>query len=131
MFDYAMIDHQINAYSNLISPIIEYAKQNQNLPLSENDIHMYIPVAKQTEFVLDGFLTIIDDLNYDKEKFENLIDTLDDDYEKLSAFTKHLRPDLFQSHKELFNISSKVLNHLVKGQFQLGAIISKHDNQAS
>jgi len=131
MFDYAMIDHQINAYSNLMSPIIEYAKQHNNYPLREEDVHQYIHVAKQTDFVLQGFLDIVEDLNYDKEKFENLVETLDNDYENLERFTKSLRPEIYKSHKEIYDISNRILDNLVKGQFVLGAIISRNENKLS
>ena len=67
-------------------------------------------------------------LNYDKDKFENIIFTLDDDYDTLSDFISKLNPKL-SIHKELYELSDKILTKLVKLQNELGLIIEYNENK--
>ena len=77
---------------------------------------------------METFHEIIDDLNYDKEKFENIIYTFDDDYDILKEFVSKLNPRL-KSHYELLKISDKILSNLIKAQNELGIIVSQHENK--
>ena len=69
---------------------------------------------------------IIDDLNYDKEKFENIIYTFDDDYDMLKEFISKLNPVL-KSHSELLKISENILTNLIKAQNEISIIISQNE----
>jgi len=64
---------QYNVYTNSVSPLAYYVKEHKDLIPTESEITKLLPYAKQTEFILSIFHEIIDDLNYDKEKFENSI----------------------------------------------------------
>lgn len=117
---------QFNVYSNSVSPIVQYSKEHANGILSESDIVKLLPYARQTDFILTTFHEIVDDLNYDKEKFENIIYTFDDDYDLLKEFTSKLNP-IIKSHYELLQISDKILSNLIKAQNELGIIISQRE----
>jgi len=117
---------QYNVYTNSVSPLVYYVKEHKDLIPTESEIAKLLPYAKQTEFILSIFHEIIDDLNYDKEKFENIIYTFDDDYEMLRDFTSKLNPAI-KSHSELLKISENILSNLIKAQNELGIIISQHD----
>lgn len=119
---------QFNVYSNSVSPLTHYYETHQSTIPTEAEIEKLLPYAKQTDFVLETFHDIIDDLNYDKEKFENIIYTFDDDYDNLKQFISKLNPHL-KSHNELLKISDKILTNLVKAQNELGIIVSQHDNK--
>lgn len=131
MIEQAFIDlPQYNVYHNSLNPIVSYYKDHQTTIPTEAEIDKLLPYAKQTDFILSTFHEIIDDLNYDKEKFENIIFSFDDDYEMLKDFTSHLNPSL-KSHHELLKISDNILTNLIKAQNELGIIISQHDNKKS
>lgn len=115
---------QFNVYSNSLSPIVHYSKEHTNGMLSESEIAKLLPYARQTDFILTTFHEIVDDLNYDKEKFENIIYTFDDDYDMLKEFISKLNP-VIKSHNELLQVSDKILSNLIKAQNELGIIISK------
>ncbi|MGM0608812.1 MAG: hypothetical protein ACQESP_10385 [Candidatus Muiribacteriota bacterium] len=117
---------QYNVYTNSVSPLAHYVKEHKNLVPSDSEITKLLPYAKQTDFILSTFHDIIDDLNYDKEKFENIIFSFDDDYDMLKDFTSKLNP-LIKSHSELLNISENILTNLIKAQNELGIIISQHE----
>jgi len=117
---------QYNVYTNSVSPLAHYVKEHKNLVPSESEIVKLLPYAKQTDFILSTFHDIIDDLNYDKEKFENIIYTFDDDYEMLRDFISRLNP-LITSHNELLKVSENILTNLIKAQNELGIIISQHE----
>ena len=119
---------QYNVYANSVSPLAHYAREHKNLVPTESEIVKLLPYAKQTNFILSTFHEIIDDLNYDKEKFENIIFTFDDDYDLLKNFISSLNPSL-KSHYELLNISEKILSNLIKAQNELGIIISQHEHK--
>jgi len=119
---------QFNVYHNSVSPIVHYCKEHVDSFPSESEIDKLLPYAKQTDFILTTFHEIVDDLNYDKEKFENIIYTFDDDYDMLKAFTSKLNPHI-KSHHELLKISDKILTNLIKAQNELGIIISQHEHR--
>ena len=118
---------QFNAYHYSVSPIVHYHKENNNSFPSESEIDKLLPYAKQTDFILTTFHEIVDDLNYDKEKFENIIYTFDDDYDMLKDFISKLNPRI-KSHNELLKISDKILLNLIKAQNELGIIISQNEH---
>lgn len=118
---------QFNVYSNSLSPIIHYSKEHTSSSvLNESEIEKLLPYARQTDFILTTFHEIVDDLNYDKEKFENIIFTFDDDYDMLKKFISKLNP-VIKSHNELLKISDKILSNLIKAQNELGIIISQKE----
>ncbi|MBL0707811.1 MAG: hypothetical protein JJW00_02065, partial [Sulfurimonas sp.] len=45
-----------------------------------------INYAKQAQFIVSSTRDIVDDLNFNKERFEDFISSLDDDYEMLENF---------------------------------------------
>ena len=127
MIEQAFIDlPQFNVYSNSFRPIIHYSKTYIGATLSESEIKKLLPYARQTDFILTTFHEIVDDLNYDKEKFENIIYTFDDDYDMLKEFMSKLNPVL-KSHDELLQVSDKILTNLIKAQNELGIIISQKE----
>ena len=74
MIEQAFLDlPQYNVYTNSLTPLVHYFKEHKNSIPTEDEINKLIPYAKQTDFILTTFHEIIDDLNYDKEKFENII----------------------------------------------------------
>ncbi len=117
---------QYNVYKNSVSPLVHYVKEHKDSIPTELEIDKLLPYARQTDFVLMTFHEIIDDLNYDKEKFENIIYTFDDDYDMLKNFISKLNP-LIKSHYELLKISENILSNLMKAQNELGIIISQHE----
>jgi hypothetical protein len=119
---------QYLVYTNSVSPLVHYAKEHPHAILSEIEIVRLLPYAKQTDFILMTFHEIIDDLNYDKEKFENIIFTFDDDYDMLKKFTTKLNPTL-KSHHELLQVSERILTNLIKAQNELGIVISQNENK--
>lgn len=128
MIEQAFVDMpQLNVYNNSLNPIVKYYKEHKNIIPTEHEITKLLPYAKQTDFVLITFHEIIDDLNYNKEKFENIIYTFDDDYDTLNDFISKLNP-VIKSHNELLNISQNILTNLIKAQNELAAIISKNEH---
>ena len=83
---------QYNVYHNSVEPIVHYCKEHKNSIPTESEISRLLPYAKQTDFILMTFHEIIDDLNYDKDKFENIIYSFDDDYDMLKEFVSNLNP---------------------------------------
>ena len=65
---------------------------------------------------------------YDKEKFESIIYTFDDDYDMLKDFISNLNP-VIKSHKELLKVSDNILSNLIQAQNDLGIVISQHENK--
>ena len=127
MIEQAFLDlPQYNLYTNSLTPIVHYFKEHKNSVPTEDEINKLIPYAKQTNFVLTTFHEIIDDLNYDKEKFENIIYTFDDDYDMLKEFISKLNPVL-KSHSELLKISENILTNLIKAQNEISIIISQNE----
>lgn len=119
---------QFNVYSNSLNPITHYVNEHKSSIPTEAEITKLLPYAKQTDFILVTFHEIIDDLNYDKEKFENIIYTFDDDYDLLKEFISKLNPSL-KSHYELIKVSENILSNLIKAQNELGIIISQHEHK--
>jgi histidinol phosphatase-like PHP family hydrolase len=117
---------QFNVYSNSLSPIVNYSKEHTGVILGASDIEKLLPYARQTDFILTTFHEIVDDFNYDKEKFEKIIYTFDDDYDMLKEFISNLNP-VVKSHYELLQISDKILSSLIKAQNELGIIISQRE----
>ena len=127
MIEQAFLDlPQYNVYTNSLTPLVHYFKEHKNSIPTEDEINKLIPYAKQTDFVLTTFHEIIDDLNYDKEKFENIIYTFDDDYDMLEEFISKLNPVL-KSHNELLKISENILTNLIKAQNEISIIISQNE----
>ena len=127
MIEQAFLDlPQYNVYRNSLTPLVHYFKEHKNSIPTEDEINKLIPYAKQTDFVLTTFHEIIDDLNYDKEKFENIIYTFDDDYDMLKEFISKLNPVL-KSHSELLKISENILTNLIKAQNEISIIISQNE----
>ena len=87
-----------------------------------------LPYAKQTLFILDGFLDIVDELNYDKEHFEKLLLSLDDRYYELRQLKERLVP-LYSSHNELDKLIDEILTKLMKIENKLGLIIAKNEHK--
>ncbi|MCT7473077.1 MULTISPECIES: hypothetical protein [Aliarcobacter] len=127
MIEQAFLDlPQYNLYTNSLTPLVHYFKEHKNSVPTEDEINKLIPYAKQTDFILTTFHEIIDDLNYDKEKFENIIYTFDDDYDMLKEFISKLNPVL-KSHSELLKISENILTNLIKAQNEISIIISQNE----
>ena len=127
MIEQAFLDlPQYNVYTNSLTPLVHYFKEHKNSIPTEDEINKLIPYAKQTDFVLTTFHEIIDDLNYDKDKFENIIYTFDDDYDMLKEFISKLNPVL-KSHNELLKISENILTNLIKAQNEISIIISQNE----
>ena len=127
MIEQAFLDlPQYNVYTNSLTPLVHYFKEHKNSIPTEDEINKLIPYAKQTDFVLTTFHEIIDDLNYDKKKFENIIYTFDDDYDMLKEFISKLNPVL-KSHSELLKISENILTNLIKAQNEISIIISQNE----
>lgn len=127
MIEQAFLDlPQYNVYTNSLTPLAHYFKEHKNSIPTEDEINKLIPYAKQTDFILTTFHEIIDDLNYDKEKFENIIYTFDDDYDMLKEFISKLNPVL-KSHSELLKISENILTNLIKAQNEISIIISQNE----
>ncbi|MDX4036275.1 hypothetical protein [Aliarcobacter skirrowii] len=127
MIEQAFLDlPQYNVYTNSLTPLVHYFKEHKNSVPTEDEINKLIPYAKQTDFILTTFHEIIDDLNYDKEKFENIIYTFDDDYDMLKEFISKLNPVL-KSHNELLKISENILTNLIKAQNEISIIISQNE----
>lgn len=120
---------QYSVYTNSVTPLAHYFKEHKELVLTEAGIDRLLPYARQTDFVLKTFLEIVDDFHYDKEKFESIIYTFDDDYDMLKEFTAKLNP-ILKSHDELLKISENILTNLVKAQNDLGIIISQNEHKA-
>ena len=117
---------QFNTYSNSVTPISHFYNTHKSLIPTESEINSLLPYARQTDFILSTFHEIIDDLNYDKEKFENIIYTFDDDYDMLKEFISKLNPVL-KSHSELLKISENILTNLIKAQNEISIIISQNE----
>ena len=117
---------QLNTYHSSVSAIVQYCQNHKNKIPTESEKNKLLTYAKQTEFILMTFHEIIDDLNYDKAKFEQIVYNFDDDYDLLKSFIKNLNP-LIKSHKELINVSNNILDNLIKAQNELGIIISKNE----
>ena len=130
MIELAINDiNQFQTYNYSFVPITNYSKSHINNSIYDKDeVKRLIPYAKQTNFILGTFSEIIDDLNYNKDKFENFIFTLDDDYDTLSDFISKLNPKL-SIHKELYELSDKILTKLVKLQNELGLIIEQNEHK--
>ncbi len=127
MIEQAFLDlPQYNVYTNSLTPLVHYFKEHKNSIPTEDEINKLIPYAKQTDFILTTFHEIIDDLNYDKKKFENIIYTFDDDYDMLKEFISKLNPVL-KSHSELLKISENILTNLIKAQNEISIIISQNE----
>jgi hypothetical protein len=127
MIEQAFLDlPQYNLYTNSLTPLVHYFKEHKNSVPTEDEINKLIPYAKQTDFILTTFHEIIDDLNYDKDKFENIIYTFDDDYDMLKEFISKLNPVL-KSHSELLKISENILTNLIKAQNEISIIISQNE----
>ena len=127
MIEQAFLDlPQYNVYTNSLTPLVHYFKEHKNSIPTEDEINKLIPYAKQTDFILTTFHEIIDDLNYDKEKFENIIYTFDDDYDMLKEFISKLNPVL-KCHSELLKISENILTNLIKAQNEISIIISQNE----
>lgn len=120
---------QFNIYNTSLTPIVQYCHTHKSTIPTEVEINKLLPYAKQTDFILSTFHEIIDDLNYDKEKFENIIYTFDDDYDLLNEFTSKLNPNI-KSHYELLKVSENILSNLIKAQNELGIIISQHEHKS-
>lgn len=132
MLEMAMINlPQMNAYNDYIKPIFGYHKSHKGKYIpTEAEIKELLPYAEQTKFFIDSFNDIIDDLNYDKEKFEQIIYKLDDDYDMLKEFISTLNPSI-KSHYELIKISNEILDKLIKAQTELSIIISQNEHKKS
>ena len=119
---------QYAIYNTAFSPISAYSKEHSGSVYDEKEIQKLIPYAKQTDFILSTFREIVDDLTYDKEKFEGVIYKLDDDYELLNNFVAKLNPKL-KMHKDLYDISQNILTNLIKVQNDLGLIIANNEHK--
>ena len=127
MIDVGMLDHQINAITHIVEPIAQYRAHEGNRPITDAEAKELIHFAKQAKFMVDGFLEIIDDLSYDKDRFEATIARFDDDYDALRDFTKRLNPSI-ASHHELLKLSNAILDGLIKVQNELGLIVSQYEH---
>ena len=128
MIDAGMVDTQFNVYQNSLTPMVQYYHTHEKAPFGDEEINRLLPYAKQTEFIIKTFRDIVDDLGYDKEKFQKIIYAFDDDYDMLKSFVEHLNPHI-KSHKELLDISESILDNLIQAQNDLGLIIAQHENR--
>jgi len=128
MFEALAMHPQFDIYHTSIQPIIQSVQKPSQSLMDERYIKELLMYAKQTDFILSTFIDIIDELNFDKVRFEEVISTLDDDYEELKKLHDALKPSL-PLHKELYEITDKILDNLVKAQFQMGSILSSYENQ--
>jgi len=103
-------------------------RQHQSQILTDADAKELLPYAKQALVMLDELLDIVDELNYDKEKFEQLIFKLDEDYEMVRSFSKKLSP-VIKSHAELAKLSDEILDKLMIAQRELGLIIANNEHK--
>ena len=126
MFDAIVLDNQIGSFVHHWQQKQEI-RQHQSQILTDADAKELLPYAKQTLMMLDGLLDIVDELNYDKEKFEQLIFKLDDDYEMVRSFREKLLP-LLKSHAELAKLSDEILDKLMIAQRELGLIIANNEH---
>ena len=104
-----------------------YQKIFHQNTLQEVEIESTLPSAKLASLMISGLKEIVQDLNYDKEKFENLIFTLDDDYDLINEYTKNLNTNI-KSHHELLKLTNSILDDIMIVQRELGFIISTHEN---
>lgn len=130
MFDTAFID--ANNFDTIYSISFKdvkshYEKIYNGSTNLDNEVISSIPSAKLASLMISGLKEIVYDLNYDKEKFENLIFTLDDDYDLISNYTKNLNKNI-KSHNELLKLTDVILDDIMIVQRELGFIISNHEN---
>lgn len=130
MFDTAFID--TNNFDTIYSTSFKdvkshYEKIYNGSTNLDSEVISSIPSAKLASLMISGLKEIVYDLNYDKEKFENLIFTLDDDYDLISNYIKNLNKNI-ESHNELLKLTDVILDDIMIVQRELGFIISNHEN---
>ncbi|BCD59585.1 MULTISPECIES: hypothetical protein [unclassified Nitratiruptor] len=125
------IHHDLSPIDKFVQTLhkTEYVQQHNNQIITDDEAKEILEHAKHTLAFIDGFVDIIDDLTYDKSRFEELIFKLDDDYDMLKSFTARLSP-VIKSHAELLDISNKILDKLMIAQRELGLIIANNENKA-
>jgi len=127
MLDTITVDTQIGNFVHHWQQKQEI-RQHQSQILTDADAKELLPYAKQALVMLDELLDIVDELNYDKEKFEQLIFKLDEDYEMVRSFSKKLSP-VIKSHAELAKLSDEILDKLMIAQRELGLIIANNEHK--
>ena len=110
---------QIQIYSDTIRPISHYEQYVDSTSTSEMLNH-----AKQAQFIVSSTRYIIDDLNFNQERFEDFISTLDDDYELLENFYNRFVPQNPQE-EEIKKITNDLLTNLILLQNDISIILSK------
>jgi len=124
MLDAVYIDHQLHDFAKQLGRYDVHVKAGK--PVSDVEAREMIAHANRAIFVLEGLISIVDELRYDREKFEKLIMDLDDDHDLVRSFQERLNP-VIPSHKELKELSDRVLDGLIKAQNELGLIIATHE----
>ncbi len=110
---------QIQIYSDTIRPISHYEQYVDSTSTPEMLNH-----AKQAQFIVSSTRYIIDDLNFNQERFEDFISTLDDDYELLENFYNRFVPQNPQE-EEIKKITNDLLTNLILLQNDISIILSK------
>jgi len=124
MLDMAFID---NTLHHFINNWAHYEEAQHSHKLGDAEAKELIPIAERTLAMVDGFLEIVDELNYDKEHFEELVMKLDDDYEQLRDFKSRLLP-LIASHAKLAALSDAILDRLMQAQNRLGLRVLQREH---
>jgi len=114
-----MIPPQLQIYNDIIRPISHYEQYVDivSTPAMLN-------YAKQAQFIVTSTREIVDDLNVDKERFEEFLSTLDDDYDMLEKFYNTFLPQNSQE-EEIKKITNELLTSLILLQNDISIILSK------
>jgi len=115
-----MIPPQIQIYQETIKPISHYEEYINNKILTST----MLTYAKQAQFIVKSTRDIIDDLNFDIEKFEEFLSTLDDDYDMLENFYDRFLPKN-REEQEIKDITNNLLTNLILLQNDISIILSK------
>lgn len=114
-----MIPPQLQIYNDTIKPISHYEHYVDSVSTVE-----MLNYAKQAQFIVSSTRDIIDDLNFNTERFEQFLSTLDDGYELLEKFYTTFVPKNSQE-KEIKVITDSLLTSLMLLQNDISIILSK------
>jgi hypothetical protein len=119
-----MIAPQLQIYHDIIKPISHYEQYVESISTPA-----MLNYAKQAQFIVTSTREIVDDLNVDKDRFEEFLSTLDDDYDLLEKFYNTFLPKNSQE-KEIKKITDKLLTNLILLQNDISIILSKLDENS-